>query len=59
MKIADLSEKKLNKLQKDTFSYFLKETNLENGLVPELCRYPRASLASAGTLDAANCPDSF
>ncbi len=30
-----LSEKKLEKLQKDTFGYFLKETNLENGLVPD------------------------
>ena len=30
-----LEEKKLIKLQKDTFSYFLKEINLENGLVPD------------------------
>lgn len=30
-----LSEKALIKLQKDTFSYFLKEANLENGLVPD------------------------
>lgn len=30
-----LSKAKLEKLQKDTFSYFLNETNLENGLVPD------------------------
>ena len=30
-----LSEDKLKKLQKDTFGYFLKETNTENGLVPD------------------------
>ncbi len=30
-----LEEKKLIKLQKDTFEYYLKETNPENGLVPD------------------------
>lgn len=33
---ADLLKKKdLDKLQKDTFSYFLKEVNHENGLIPD------------------------
>ncbi len=39
MSHAALSDKALDKLQRDTFGYFLKETNPENGLVPELCRY--------------------
>ena len=30
-----LNEKELNKLQKDTFGYFLKEQNRQNGLVPD------------------------
>jgi len=34
----DLTENELDKLQKDTFSYFLEETNLENGLVPDNTR---------------------
>jgi len=38
MKNHVLSEQKLNKLQKDTFSFFLKETNPENGLVPDSTR---------------------
>ena len=33
-----LSEKELNKLQRDTFGYFLKETNTMNGLVPDNTR---------------------
>src|SRR4051812_44971512 len=33
-----LSEKELNKLQRDTFGYFLKETNTANGLVPDSTR---------------------
>lgn len=35
MNKAILSEKKLDKLQKDTFGYFLYETNFENGLVAD------------------------
>ncbi len=38
MKNQVLSEAKLEKLQKDTFGYFLKETNPENGLVPDSTR---------------------
>ncbi len=38
MKNKVLSEAKLEKLQKDTFGYFLKETNPENGLVPDSTR---------------------
>ena len=33
-----LSEKALDKLQKDSFGYFLEETNLENGLVADNTR---------------------
>lgn len=35
MSQQNLSIAKLEKLQKDTFGYFLKETNIENGLVPD------------------------
>lgn len=35
MSETGLSEIALEKLQKDTFRYFLKETNTENGLVPD------------------------
>lgn len=38
MKNRVLSEQKLNKMQKDTFSFFQKETNPENGLVPDSTR---------------------
>ncbi|MDQ3089118.1 MAG: hypothetical protein M3Q78_11060 [Acidobacteriota bacterium] len=38
MEQKDLTENELDKLQKDTFSYFLEETNLENGLVPDNTR---------------------
>ena len=38
MKDHVLSEHKLDKLQKDTFGYFLKETNPANGLVPDSTR---------------------
>ena len=38
MKDHVLSEAKLDKLQKDTFGYFLEETNPENGLVPDSTR---------------------
>ena len=38
MEKKDLTENQLDKLQKDTFSYFLEETNLENGLVPDNTR---------------------
>ena len=38
MKDTVLSERKLKKLQKDTFGFFLKETNPENGLVPDSTR---------------------
>ena len=34
----DLTENELDTLQKDTFSYFLKEANLENGLMPDNTR---------------------
>ncbi|MGI8469604.1 MAG: glucoamylase family protein, partial [Pyrinomonadaceae bacterium] len=34
----DLTEGELDQLQKDTFSYFLKEANLENGLMPDNTR---------------------
>ena len=33
-----LSDKALEKLQRDTFKYFLKETNPDNGLVPDNTR---------------------
>jgi hypothetical protein len=33
--MASLGEDELAVLQKDTFAYFLKETNLENGMVPD------------------------
>lgn len=38
MEQKDLTENELEKLQKDTFSYFLEETNLANGLVPDNTR---------------------
>ncbi len=44
-----LSEKALEKLQKDTFGYFLKETNPENGLVPDNTRpESHCSVAAVG-----------
>ncbi len=44
-----LSEKALEKLQKDTFGYFLKETNPENGLVPDNTRPDsHCSIAAVG-----------
>ncbi len=44
-----LSDKTLVKLQKDTFGYFLKETNLENGLVPDNTRPDsHCSIAAVG-----------
>ena len=38
MEKKDLTENELAKLQKDTFSYFLEETNQANGLVPDNTR---------------------
>lgn len=44
-----LSDKALVKLQRDTFSYFKKETNLRNGMVPDNTRKgSHASIAAIG-----------
>src|SRR5919197_4053422 len=44
-----LSEKELDKLQRTTFGYFLKETNPANGLVPDNTREgAHASIAPVG-----------
>ncbi|MDQ3650022.1 MAG: hypothetical protein M3458_07010 [Acidobacteriota bacterium] len=44
-----LSDEELDKLQKSTFGYFLKETNLENGMVPDSTREgAHASITAIG-----------
>src|SRR5712672_122480 len=44
-----LSPDALDKLQRDTFSYFKKETNLSNGLVPDNTRpESHCSIAAVG-----------
>jgi hypothetical protein len=49
MKPAPLSPSDLNKLQRDTFSYFIQETNLQNGMVPDSTRTgSHASIAAIG-----------
>jgi len=42
-----LSEKELEKLQRSTFGYFLKEANLENGMVPDSTRHNSAASITA------------
>ena len=43
------SDEALGKLQRDTFGYFLKETNLQNGFVPDNTRRDaRCSIAAVG-----------
>ena len=57
---AALGDKALAKLQRDTYGYFLKETNPENGLVPDNtrggapCRGRRSG--SATTPTSGSCP---
>src|SRR5262245_56710642 len=49
MKPQPLSSDDLHKLQRDTFSYFIHETNLQNGLVPDSTRQgSHASIAAVG-----------
>ena len=49
-----LSDKALEKLQRDTFRYFLKETNPRNGLVPDNTRKgSHCSIAAVGLALAA------
>ncbi len=46
---AAMSEETLDKLQRDTFGYFLKETNTANGMVPDNTRQnSHASVAAIG-----------
>jgi len=42
-----LSERELEKLQRSTFGYFLKEANLENGMVPDSTRHNSAASITA------------
>jgi hypothetical protein len=49
MSQAAMSEKTLDKLQRDTFEYFLKESNRANGMVPDNTRQgSHASIAPIG-----------
>jgi hypothetical protein len=49
MKPQPLSTADLHKLQRDTFSYFIRETNLQNGLVPDNTRKgSHSSIAAIG-----------
>jgi hypothetical protein len=49
MKPQPFSHADLDKLQRDTFSYFLHETNLKNGLVPDSTRKgSHSSIAAVG-----------
>ncbi|MEO8910174.1 MAG: glucoamylase family protein [Gemmatimonadaceae bacterium] len=49
MSQAPMSEATLDKLQRDTFGYFLKETNRANGMVPDNTRRgAHASIAAIG-----------
>jgi len=49
MKPQPLNRADLDKLQRDTFSYFLHETNLKNGLVPDNTRKgSHSSIAAVG-----------
>lgn len=46
---APMSEETLDKLQRDTFGYFMKETNRANGMVPDNTRQgAHASIAAIG-----------
>ncbi|MDQ3258455.1 MAG: hypothetical protein M3R15_31980, partial [Acidobacteriota bacterium] len=49
MSQAPMNEETLDKLQRDTFGYFLKETNRANGMVPDNTRQgAHASIAAIG-----------
>jgi hypothetical protein len=49
MSQAPMNEETLDKLQRDTFGYFLKETNRANGMVPDNTRQSaHASIAAIG-----------
>lgn len=49
MREKALTKNELDKLEKDTFGYFLKETNPENGLVPDNTRTgSHCSIAAVG-----------
>jgi hypothetical protein len=54
MSYSEASERALDKLQRDTFGYFLKETNPQNGLVPDNTREgAHCSIAAVGLALAA------
>ena len=49
MSQSPMSEAALDKLQRDTFGYFLKKTNRANGMVPDNTRKgAHASIAAIG-----------
>ena len=49
MSQAPMNEETLDKLQRDTFGYFLKESNRANGMVPDNTRKgAHASIAAIG-----------